>query len=34
MATIAATTIGEATKEEAEKDTKAFNRRNTTYIIN
>jgi hypothetical protein len=34
MAIIAATTIGEATREEAEEDTKAFNRRNTTYVTN
>jgi hypothetical protein len=34
MATIAAITIREATVEEAEKDTKAFNRRNATYITN
>jgi hypothetical protein len=34
IATIAATTIREATKKEAEKDTKAFNRRNTTYTTN
>jgi hypothetical protein len=34
MATIAAITIGEATREEAEKDTKAFNKKNTTYTTN
>jgi hypothetical protein len=34
MATMAAITIGEATVEEAEEDTKAFNRRNATYATN
>jgi hypothetical protein len=34
MATIAATTIGEATVKEAEEDTKAFNRRNATSATN
>jgi hypothetical protein len=34
MATMAATTIKEATGEEAKKDTKAFNRRNATYATN
>jgi hypothetical protein len=34
MATVAAITIREATVEEAEKDTKAFNRRNAMYTIN
>jgi hypothetical protein len=31
MTTVTAITIREATVEEAEKDTKAFNRRNVTY---
>jgi hypothetical protein len=34
IATMAAITIGEATREEAEEDTKAFNRRNATYTTN
>jgi hypothetical protein len=34
VATIAAITIGEATREEAKEDTKAFNRRNATYVTN
>jgi hypothetical protein len=34
MATVAATTIREATREEAEKDTKVFNKRNATYVTN
>jgi hypothetical protein len=34
MATIAATTIREATVKKAKEDTKAFNRRNATYVTN
>jgi hypothetical protein len=34
IATVAAITIREATVKEAEKDTKAFNRRNATYVTN
>jgi hypothetical protein len=34
MATIAATTIKEATVKKAKKNTKVFNRRNTTFITN
>jgi hypothetical protein len=34
IATIAAITIREATVKKAEKNTKAFNRRNATYTTN
>jgi hypothetical protein len=34
MATVAAITIKEATVKKAEKDTKAFNKRNTMYTTN
>jgi hypothetical protein len=34
MAIIAAITIREATREEAEKDTKAFNKKNAMYTTN